>query len=298
MEDVKEHFNSAVSKTNRFWVQYNMTEKVKLAARLFIAGYFLNVALTGFQIWYYYSQAFPTWQLPLLPASILFVTNRKLALYAGLVLLIYATADSASILWRQLRYYFATGVLYINELMVKKFSVVGATALMMSHHYNPKAEAPPLAGMLVLAAPSMGTKKSIVMLIGRLLLSSLFIFIGYKEVMRQLANTVQHDGHVHHRRPAGDGHDAMWYKLLEFGLSIPFSIGFKTTGVARLLALVLVIEACTAWSWWSSVLGPGYVIHAREHFTVNLAAAGGCLLLSFFGVGKYAVDELLKKKDT
>ncbi len=67
--------------------------------------------------------------------------------------------------------------------------------------------------------------------------------------------------------------------------------------VSRALAFVLVIEAFVAWSWWTSVLSLGYVIHAREHFFVNVGTAGGILLLSFVGAGKYSVDELLKKKE-
>lgn len=37
--------------------------------------------------------------------------------------------------------------------------------------------------------------------------------------------------------------------------------------------------------------------NAREHFTVNIAVAGGLLLISQVGGGRFAVDELLKKKD-
>lgn len=36
-------------------------------------------------------------------------------------------------------------------------------------------------------------------------------------------------------------------------------------------------------------------LHAREHFTVNVALAGGLLLVQEVGGGKYAFDELLKK---
>jgi hypothetical protein len=65
----------------------------------------------------------------------------------------------------------------------------------------------------------------------------------------------------------------MWYKLTEFTLSLPLCIGFLTTSVSTLMALTLVLEALTAWSWWSSALGPGYVIHAREHFMVNVVCS-------------------------
>jgi hypothetical protein len=97
--------------------------------------------------------------------------------------------------------------------------------------------------------------------------------------------------------------------------------------VCWLLSTVLVVEAFTAWAWWASALNIGYKIHAREHFCVNVVSprncasslllssplfytrththththtqsvAGGLLLLSFVGAGKYTVDELMKKKE-
>lgn len=38
-------------------------------------------------------------------------------------------------------------------------------------------------------------------------------------------------------------------------------------------------------------------LHEREHFTVNVAVAGGLLLVQSVGGGRYAVDELLKKAE-
>lgn len=131
---------------------------------------------------------------------------------------------------------------------------------------------------------------------------------------------------IQSRRAPGDGHDFMWYKLTEFTLSLPLCIGFLTTSVSTFMALTLVLEALTAWSWWNSPLGPGYTIHAREHFMVNVvcsrgvasqkvsacstpykarvpthplcqAVAGGLLLLCQLGFGKYTADNLRAKKD-
>lgn len=80
---------------------------------------------------------------------------------------------------------------------------------------------------------------------------------------------------IQSRRAPGDGHDFMWYKLTEFTLSLPLCIGFLTTSVSTFMALTLVLEALTAWSWWNSPLGPGYTIHAREHFMVNVVCSRG-----------------------
>ena len=41
----------------------------------------------------------------------------------------------------------------------------------------------------------------------------------------------------------------------------------------------------------------GYVLHAREHFVVNTGVAGGLLLLTVVGAGKFTVDEILKKRN-
>jgi uncharacterized membrane protein YphA (DoxX/SURF4 family) len=88
-----------------------------------------------------------------------------------------------------------------------------------------------------------------------------------------------------------------WPKLAEFTLALPFVVGFKTRLVSMLLATCLVLEALIYWNFWTTLLGVGYSIHARDHFSVNIGVAGGLLLLQSFGGGKYSVDELLKKND-
>jgi len=48
---------------------------------------------------------------------------------------------------------------------------------------------------------------------------------------------VDHGGHVH-QRPAGDGHNNMWPKLMEFTL-VPFlMIGLGTRFISKSLALM------------------------------------------------------------
>ena len=44
-------------------------------------------------------------------------------------------------------------------------------------------------------------------------------------------------------------------------------------------------------------LHAGYILHAREHFFVNVGVAGGVTLLTVIGAGKYTVDQLLKKNE-
>ena len=50
----------------------------------------------------------------------------------------------------------------------------------------------------------------------------------------------------------------------------------------------------TCWPFWTFETLETR-LHAREHFTVNIALTGGLLLVQQVGGGKYAVDELLKK---
>ena len=64
--------------------------------------------------------------------------------------------------------------------------------------------------------------------------------------------------------------------------------------VARLLAATLCLEAASVWQfWWVAPLEAR--LHLREHFAVNVAVAGGLLLLQDLGGGRYTVDEWLKK---
>lgn len=107
--------------------------------------------------------------------------------------------------------------------------------------------------LITKAEEVMSDRKSVIMLIGRLLMSTLFLFVGITEVQRQWASVVTDAaGHQHRRRAAGDGHDNMWSKLSEFVLSIPFVLGFKSKATALLLAVVLVLEALVSWLWFMS----------------------------------------------
>ena len=91
-----------------------------------------------------------------------------------------------------------------------------------------------------------------------------------------------------------DPHNVLWPKLLELALTLPFVLGFRTKDVARLLAATLCLEAASVWQfWWVAPLEAR--LHMREHFAVNVAVAGGLLLLQDLGGGRYTVDAWLKK---
>ena len=56
----------------------------------------------------------------------------------------------------------------------------------------------------------------------------------------------------------------------------------------------LLLEAVSVWQFWR-VESLGERLHAREHFAVNVAVAGGLLLIQEVGGGRFTVDELMKK---
>jgi len=185
--------------------------------------------------------------------------------------------------------------LYINELMAKKFSLLGCVAMLIATQHQASQRSSSFAGLL-LEQSALSTQLSIAMLIARLLIAVLFLYVGLHELHRLLFEPFT-------PYLPGDGHDVVWPKAVELLLSIPFILGFETVAVARLLSGSLVLEAFYAWSWWT-IPGDGYsfahhrrAIHYREHFVTNIATAGGLLLLQKIGAGKYSVDELLKKQD-
>jgi len=273
-------------------------------ARFLICAYFLNWSLTAIG-WYVQGYSnFPLLAVPLLLCTLPVIANKKVYIFAWFLLFI-ATKDALEILSSQLTKWWSLGQpLYINELMVKKFSMLGCVFLVLVNDpfFKERIDGgvKALAGLVSSDQPkyNITTRMSIVLLAARLLISSLLIFVGYGEISRQiqLSSGIDHGGHVH-TRPAGDGHNNMWPKLMEFSL-VPFlMIGLGTRFSSRLLALILISEALTYWRWWDTQLGEFYAVHARDHFTVNVAVGGGLLLLQGLGGGKYSVDELLKKKE-
>ena len=85
----------------------------------------------------------------------------------------------------------------------------------------------------------------------------------------------------------------VWLALPVFG-ALPFVFGYRTVVSARALAATLVIEASTCWHFWAWEQLE-MRLHCREHFTVNVAVAGGLLLVQEVGGGRYAVDAILKR---
>ena len=183
--------------------------------------------------------------------------------------------------------------------MAKKLSLLGCVALLIATCLE-REELKESSGRVgrgsLLAAPALSPRLESALLSGRLLIASLFLYVGLSELHRLL---------VQPYTPylPGDGHDVVWPKAVELLLALPFALGLRTKAVARLLAASLLLEALYAWAWWripgehSSYAHHRRALHYREHFVTNVATAGGLLLLQKMGAGKYTVDELLKKAD-
>ncbi|KAH3731581.1 family transcriptional regulator [Pelomyxa schiedti] len=220
----------------------------------------------------------------------------------GVVLALLAGLDAGSIIISRLfQWLFLGNSLYINELMTKKLSMLGCIIMVLVNepHFKKKVDITQraLKGLIGPDEPRYHVSQatSVVLLIVRALISGLFLFVGYGEILRQWMRTHPEQFNVRTYVP-GDGHNQMWLKLFEALIALPFAVGYKATITALALASLLVTEAFTYWRFWATSLGEKYTVHARDHFLVNLGVAGGLYLLAQYGVGKYSVDEMLAKK--
>jgi len=245
-------------------------------------------------VWHYHVVWIDATNLAGAAAAVLCIAKWK-PMYCAYVMLADTLVDSQQLLWHICRAWLSGRGLYINELMAKKFSLLGCVGLMIATQQQARERSSSFAGGLLEGA-ALSNQLSLAVLAGRLLIASLFLYVGLNELHRLLFEPFT-------PYLPGDGHDVVWPKAVELLLSVPFILGFETAAVSRLLALSLVLEAFYAWSWWW-IPGNGFsyehhrrAIHYREHFVTNLATAGGLLLLQKIGAGKYSVDELLKKTD-
>lgn len=73
--------------------------------------------------------------------------------------------------------------------------------------------------------------------------------------------------------------------------------GLQTSLTCRALALVLLLEAVTCWPFWMWYWPSWHAAaHARLHFFLNAAVAGGLVLLQCLGAGEFTIDALLGRK--
>ena len=227
----------------------------------------------------------PHWQkgdatdLVLLVTAVLTAAN-VLPEVGYVLLLVDVVTDACDMVGQLFVQWLVEGTADVNELVAKKFSLLGAMLLVTVNRWR-STRAPPSLG-------EDGAVPGIVSLVVRLLISSLFLRVAHFELRRLLWPPPDYD------IDPNDPHNVLWPKLLELALTLPFVLGFRTKDVARLLAATLCLEAASVWQfWWVAPLEAR--LHLREHFAVNVAVAGGLLLLQDLGGGRYTVDAWLKK---
>ena len=249
-----------------------------------------------------------------------------------ILLLVDVATDTLDLAMRILLTWMMQGGVRVNELTAKKLSLLGVTALVATHRWRndravladvvrrqqrqqppPPPPPPPSNGgggsprgspRKAAAASDAGPDgdgttlgshvavavPALVLLVGRLLMASVFFYAAAGELLRVVLPTNFAD------LDPNDPHNVLWPKLVELALAVPFTLGLRTTATARALAATLAVEALTCWPFWAfREQGLEQRLHAREHFCVNVAIAGGLLLVQQVGGGRYAVDELLKK---
>lgn len=82
------------------------------------------------------------------------------------------------------------------------------------------------------------------------LVQVLFLYAGYVQLRRiALRDWALVSAHQPAEAWHRDAHDNNWL-LLEAALAVPFAVGFRTAAVARLLALLLLLEAFFCWPAW------------------------------------------------
>jgi hypothetical protein len=118
---------------------HNHHQQPRTSRRQLICSYFFNQAYTGLEIWYYYRQPFPWLYVWLMPLAIS-VCFDVLTVYCASAMAAIATYDVLHIFYNQFTVWLVHGTLYINELMVKKLSLLGAIGLILAHRYQNEAK--------------------------------------------------------------------------------------------------------------------------------------------------------------
>ena len=220
----------------------------------------------------------------------------------SLCVLAYDVVDSVELLADV----FVTGRLVLNELVMKKLAMFGATCLLVAVSWKDErgdgSAASPFAGVLFAEKDVdengrervTGRRKSAALLAARLLMAAMFFFVGAKQMSRVVARDFAlFAGGRGARRGPKDGHDNNWL-LAEFALGVPLAVGYKSEWTSRALVATLFLEAFLCWDFWTP--GHSRPEHARSHFVTNMACGGGLILLQAFGAGRYTVDRYLAAK--
>ncbi|HTO41351.1 MAG TPA: DoxX family protein, partial [Rhizomicrobium sp.] len=127
--------------------------------------------------------------------------------------------------------------------------------------------------------------QNLAMLIGRALMSAIFIWSGYAKLISQAA-TQDYFAHIGLPVPM-----FAWLVTvaIEFAGGIALLVGVQTRIIGLVLALWCIATAIVGHSDFSN---PGMQIH----FMKNVAMCGGLIYIAMFGGGFYSVDRVLRRQ--
>jgi len=120
---------------------------------------------------------------------------------------------------------------------------------------------------------------SVIVLIGRILLSIIFIIAGFGK-LTDISGTAAY--FAMYGLPGGAA-TAVVTGLVELLGGLAILVGFQTRIAAWVLAIFSVATALVAHTGWSDM-------NQLIHFQKNLAMAGGFLVLATYGAGALSVD--------
>jgi putative oxidoreductase len=122
-------------------------------------------------------------------------------------------------------------------------------------------------------------------LIGRVLIALLFVPAGFGKLMG-FAGTVGYIGSVGLPLPQVGAAIAI---IVELGVGLAFLVGYKTRLAAIVLALFTVAASVFFHNYWSLPADKAFVNQLM--FFKNIAVAGGLLVFTAFGAGRFSIDK-------
>ena len=122
------------------------------------------------------------------------------------------------------------------------------------------------------------------MLVGRILLSLVFLIAGYRKLMG-VAASAGYFAKLGFPMPEV----MVWVAIaIELGGGILLLLGWKARWAASLLALFTLIAAFAAHRFWE--VDPAQYANQMNHFLKNLAIVGGMMFVAAAGPGALSVD--------
>lgn len=132
-----------------------------------------------------------------------------------------------------------------------------------------------------------GSAKSLVLLLARVFLITLFLIFGFSK-LTGFEGTVQYMNMLHAPLPTLS---AMIAVVAEAFLGLLILIGFYTRPIAVLLALYTLGTAMIGHAYWHTTGDMMQDLNTKIHFFKNMSIVGGFLLLAVAGPGAISVDK-------